>query len=112
MGRSLSCWIQRRRFKNAEKQPRIKDRSLTDFLTKSVFYLSFIRGCFALERNYFTNSTTPILSSALKYCSTYSTGTGPYSADKALRISCTLRLPSAKFRHSYAYSPPLPHNPS
>src|SRR5205823_6625530 len=50
-------------------------------------------------KNYFINSTTPILSNARKYCSTCSTGTGPYSAESALRISCTLRLPSAKLRH-------------
>lgn len=44
--------------------------------------------------------TTPIFSSALKYSTTISSGTGPYSAETASRICCALRLPSAKFNVS------------
>src|SRR5579864_6087931 len=64
------------------------------------------------DHRYFTRSTTPIFSSACKYSSTISTGTGPYSAETASRISCALRLPFAKFRTSYAYSSPPPQSPS
>src|SRR6266404_1599254 len=61
---------------------------------------------------YFIRSTTPIFSSACKYSSTISTGTGRYSAETASRISCVFRFPFAKFSTSYAYSSPPPHNPS
>src|ERR1700688_2073047 len=63
-------------------------------------------------QSYFTRSTMPIFSSACKYSSTISSGTGPYSAETASRMPCALRLPFAKFRTSYAYSSPPPHNPS
>jgi hypothetical protein len=68
---------------------------------------------FLLEQIFYFNcSTTPIFSSAVKYSTTNPTGTGPYSADTASRISCAFRFPSAKFNTSYAYSSPAPHNPS
>src|SRR6267154_1337119 len=67
---------------------------------------------FQVLRLYFTCSTTPIFSNAFKYSTANSNGTGPYSADTPSRISCAFRFPSAKFSASYAYSSPLPHNPS
>src|SRR6266849_3863617 len=45
----------------------------------------------------FTSTTTPIFSSAFKYSTTISNGTGPYSAETASRISCAFLLPFAKF---------------
>src|SRR5216684_1761610 len=62
--------------------------------------------------SHLTCSTIPILSNAFKYSTTISNVTGPYSAETASRISCAFRFPSAKFNTSYAYSSPLPHNPS
>src|SRR5229473_319229 len=73
-------------------------RDLSLFLLEQIFYL--------------VSSTTPIFSSAFKYSTTISTGTGPYSADTASRMSYAFRFPSAKFNTSYAYSSPAPHNPS
>lgn len=49
--------------------------------------------------SYFTCSTTPIFSSARKYSSTNSRGTGPYSAETASRISCALAIPIGKIQH-------------
>src|SRR6266446_6632736 len=49
---------------------------------------------------YFTSSTMSIFSSAFRYSTTTSKGTGPYSAETASRICCVLRLPSAKFNTS------------
>ncbi len=64
-------------------------------------------GCAAAEndyvkflRHYRDCETTPILSNALRYSTTTSKGTGPYSAETASRICCALRFPSAKFRVS------------
>jgi hypothetical protein len=64
------------------------------------------------QNSHFTSVTNPIFSNALKYSTTISTGTDPYSADTASRISCAFLFPSAKFKTSYAYSSPPPHNPS
>src|SRR4029077_5043738 len=68
------------------------------------FFISLLR--------YFVFSTTPISSNAFKYSTTNSNAIGPYSADTASRISCAFLFPSAKFKTSYAYSSPPPHNPS
>src|SRR5215469_3161146 len=88
--------------------------SLSSFNRRHLALLKLVVSAWqsAQKGPYFTVSTIPILSKALKYSTPLASGTGPYSADTASRISCAFRFPSAKFSTSYAYSSPLPHNPA
>jgi hypothetical protein len=73
--------------------------------------ISRVRAASVKQLAQFTCFTTAIFSSAIKYSTTISYGTGPYSAETASRISCAFPFPAVKLNTSYAYCSPLPHTP-